>query len=713
MPERLTSLTEVKSTHAGFSGSRRLVSTVRFDQLRELTQRLSVTTVLLLCALFTLVHDVHAADNKTSPKQSRVQEICKELWNTLLPETKTNSIKATDKFGHDFTRQITTRFVLKNETGQYILNFGDISSSDRLYKQDFDAACEKQVKHVALFSQGTNIKFSKLFLTLYNLNKFVSELPFWVGLFSVMIFSMTRFKLTLPEREKLAPPLSPRSFTTAFRYWIASFTYMGCYATLYLAVLLVGAIPGVHRQVLDYLAGPFTSDVATPAWAALLATAVIPAVPAISTLDAWLRARLQEFASIPNKARAIADDLLASLKKPKPAEVDENTPTDELIKAIEAHKERLAQLWEIKPKLQELADNQRSRRYSEFFGHNMEIERFLETEVSGGSANKRMNRLSARYIEDKYSSTVPKVARFLICAMLSAEGTEPRVRDRLKDDLKFNIERSKFRFNYGLILEVPFVIFGAVLASSLFSYAVYKYLPHKTPASGDVSWSSVFGLFLGWSFQTVLLYLPSITIAAAAAMYVLDKIAEAPKERLPGPEYFVAVLLTMVATGMLCFFILLGLGIMLPTFFGQTHRVMTLSQLWPWAIPPTLVATTYMCLSTRGISTGKHAQTLWYALLLAGVAAFGSWLAYNIFRWAATEQKLAELMSPLPSDALTYLLYFTPLGLGGALGWVLSGTREPSGQEGGSTPLGAPATGKNDDQANFRLRSDRVPTALC
>ena len=78
------------------------------------------------------------------------------------------------------------------------------------------------------------------------------RVAFWTGLVSVMLFSLSRFNVTLPDIDELSPPLRPRSFTTAFRFWLAAFVYIGCYASLYLALLAVGSVPQL-REVLSRL----------------------------------------------------------------------------------------------------------------------------------------------------------------------------------------------------------------------------------------------------------------------------------------------------------------------------------------------------------------------------------------------------------------------------------------------------------------------------
>ena len=60
----------------------------------------------------------------------------------------------------------------------------------------------------------------------------VAQWPFWTGLLSVMLFSLSRFNVTLPDIDELSPPLRLRSFTTAFRFWLAFVRFIRCFSPL-------------------------------------------------------------------------------------------------------------------------------------------------------------------------------------------------------------------------------------------------------------------------------------------------------------------------------------------------------------------------------------------------------------------------------------------------------------------------------------------------
>ena len=265
-------------------------------------------------------------------------------------------------------------------------------------------------------------------ISISSFGNIVAQWPFWTGLGSVMLFSLSRFNVTLPDIDELSPPLRPRSFSTAFRFWLASFVYIGCYSSLYLALLVVALVPQL-RELLSGLSG--SSDlIGTPTWAALVATAVLPALPWISSIDKSVRGHLQDFASIPGKAKIIAREVLAALDVPEPAAIGSKASLRQIGAAISAHRARFDQLSQAWPKLKEIEDSLASRRFSGFFRENEKVMDGFTQEFSSGPTNLRpLTLTSARYLEQKFRYALKKVARFMVCSMLEAESTEFRVRE--------------------------------------------------------------------------------------------------------------------------------------------------------------------------------------------------------------------------------------------------------------------------------------------
>ena len=508
-----------------------------------------------------------------------------------------------------------------------------------------------------------------------NFNKIVSQWPFWTGLVSVMLFSLSRFNVTLPDIDDLSPPLRPRSFTTAFRFWLAAFVYIGCYASLYLALLVVGLVPQLREGLAGLLGTPVSPSIGTPAWAALLATAVLPALPWISSIDGWIRVRLQDFASIPSKARMVAREVLAALDQAEPAAIHNKSSLRQIAAAISAHRARFDQLWRVWPRLKESEDAIASRRFSGFFRENQKTIDGFKQEFSSGPNPKILDAVSASYIEQKYRDGVKKIARFMVCAMLEAESTEFRVREHWRS-LGFKIQQGGLDFQFKNIITSLFGIALAVIVACYLSAIVYYIIEVVIAGdSGQLPLSQILSentsLFLQWSVVTVLIYIPPITIAAGTAMYLLDQVSSGAT--LTFTDYATAAVLTFSASAMLCFFVLLGYGVLYLPLIGQAPR--QIYQLAPWTIPAALVATTFMLLSSypRNVSakfSETVSETVLYVLCLSGVAVLGSQIAHFL---SGPPPRLGSL----PAQSYIYLIVMAPACIGACLGWLLSGTRHP------------------------------------
>jgi hypothetical protein len=511
-------------------------------------------------------------------------------------------------------------------------------------------------------------------ISISSFSDIVSQWPFWTGLGSVMLFSLSRFNVTLPDIDELSPPLRPRSFTTAFRFWLAAFVYIGCYSSLYLALVVIGLVPQLSQWLTGALGAQNPQSIGTPAWAALVATAVLPALPWISSIDASVRAHLQDFASIPGKARIIAREVLAALNVPEPAAVGNNASLRRIGAAISAHRARFDQLWLVWPKLKEIDDSLASRRFSGFFRENQKVMDGFKQEFSSGPANlKLLDPTSAMYLEQKFRQTLKKVARLMVCSMLEAESTEFRVREHWRS-LGIQIQPGGLDFQLKNIITSLFGIAVAVLLACYLSAIVFhvvEVLSDNTslvsPLSEMLSQNRF--LFLSWSAITVLIYLPPITIAAGTAMYLLDRVSTGAT--LTFTDYATAAVLTFAASATLCFFVLLGYGVLYPTILKQPPS--EIHQLAPWTIPAALVATTFMLLSSWPRSArASVSETLLYVLCLSGIAVLGALMAHFL-----AGPPRPDRVGTLPVRSIIYLIVIAPASIGACLGWLLSGTRHP------------------------------------
>jgi len=507
---------------------------------------------------------------------------------------------------------------------------------------------------------------------LKNLNDSLANLPFWIGLFSVAAFAYSRFSVSLPDVDELSPPLQPRSFTTAFRFYHAACTYFGIYALVYLALLVIGTIPSLREFLGSALVLPAGSSsdakIGTPAWAALVATAVLPAMPVVSAIDEQLRGVLQDFASIPTKASMLARDVLALVQPAEPAQCDETTKIDGVVAAIKAHKERAERIFEA---FSTFSDDAGvvigvSRRYDKFFRSNQKmIEGFKQdfTATPEGYATLE----AARSVERKYRVGVRKIARFLMCAILEAETTEFAARARLRA-LGLKVPLMPVEFQPSLIVLSFAVIFGMTWVGSYLSASVFFVI--ERPAG-----QTFFGLLGGetptfflWSLSAILFYTLPLVFAAGATMYVLDRKQTAPDN--DPTTTATSVVLTFLGSAAVALFILLPTAFLTQKIQADP-RVIKFWELVPWVIPPAVIATTFMYLSsTWKLGISWISDTGAYILFHALAATVASMIAYLL--WRAVGGSFA---SGVPEGLPLYLVPVTSATIGAGIGWALAKVR--------------------------------------
>ena len=190
----------------------------------------------------------------------------------------------------------------------------------------------------------------------------------------------------------------------------------------------------------------------------------------------------------------------------------------------------------------------------------------------------------------------------------------------------------------------------------------------------------------------VLIYIPPITIAAGTAMYLLDQVSSGAT--LTFTDYATAAVLTFSASAMLCFFVLLGYGVLYLPLIGQAPR--QIYQLAPWTIPAALVATTFMLLSSypRNVQRqifGNCFGDCFVCALSLRHGDIGSQIAHFITRTAASTWQLVST-NPTFILLLWHLLVLAP-----CLGWLLwhsppAGLRKVARPADGARHLSAPPT---------------------
>lgn len=512
-----------------------------------------------------------------------------------------------------------------------------------------------------------------------NVNTIVSQLAFWTGLVSVMLFAVSRFKITLPDSDELSPPLLPRSFTTAFRFWLAACTYVGGYSALYFGLLVIGSFPQLRSQLSTLFLDIQSSDngaenlaVGTPAWAALIATAALPALPGASGIDQRVRAFLQDFASIPNKARMLGTEILGSLIVPEPAPVDDQSSLDEVLAAIKVHQHRFDQLLDGWKKLQQIPAPGLFRRYKKFQTANQKLIESFQHDFSAGDAG--ISTVAAGlYIEQKNRESLGRMARFIACAMLQSEGSELSVRERLqKLNLPVSLAGLNFQLSHiilSLFVIALMTIIGCYLSAIAF-FGVEDFILKDTSVSLSELLKDGTPIFFTWTLATVCLYTLPITLAAGAAMYVLDRAAaNIPTNR---QDNLTAAVLTFMGSTVLALFVLLAYGV-------ATHMFSKVqwTDLLPWVLPPACVAATFMWLSINPSNLKlDRSETGLYMAVHSSVAMTSSLIAFAL--WDFTGGRIdPALINHLPPGLFVYFAVIAAGCIGASIGWVLSGTNQP------------------------------------
>ena len=134
-----------------------------------------------------------------------------------------------------------------------------------------------------------------------------------MGLLVVVIYGAQRFD----------SPEHLRATTTFFRYFFAKLFYVA--SVVFLFVLIAGALTDPASVYLLLSGGTLPDGVAKdvhklpgPLLSALFLTALLPSLPVLKTVDAWLKFQFQRFGNIPFEIRHLSRRLGASSFKAPP-----------------------------------------------------------------------------------------------------------------------------------------------------------------------------------------------------------------------------------------------------------------------------------------------------------------------------------------------------------------------------------------------------------
>jgi hypothetical protein len=497
------------------------------------------------------------------------------------------------------------------------------------------------------------------------LEKILADVAFWIGLVSVLLFAYSRFNISLPNTDELSPPLEPRSFTTAFRFQLAAFTYVGLFIFVYFTLLLASSFPWLQEVVTKLfgsLDGADSEPVGTPAWAALVATSVLPSTPGFRAVDEWCRVRLHDFASIPSKARMLGREILKALPYPAPEPVADDAALPTLAAALDRHKERFAKLREVADTLVQTESARAARRYAFFFAENQGILDKLDEEFAVDAEHCNTPE-TARYVEKRFRAALRKMARLIACAMLNAEPSEFAIRMRLQA-IGLSVRIVGFDFRPGhLVLAFTTIAVMTLVGcyAAVFTYA-YRYQVDSLPIVAEFS-----PTFFSWVLVTVVTYSLPIVLAAGVEMYLLDRATAG--DPVDGADYAAISILTFLGAAGLSFFALLAWNFIKLKLAG--HGPGALVQLWqilPWSLPPATVATVFLIMAGRETGAGRAVDLGLDALVHGSAAAFASLVALLLAMLAGST------FQHLPPGIMPYLAPMTATGIGATIGAVLCAT---------------------------------------
>ena len=502
------------------------------------------------------------------------------------------------------------------------------------------------------------------------LNHSLTDATFWIGLFSVFLFAHNRFDVSLPGTDELSPPIVPRSFTTRFRYHLASLTYDGLYVFVYFGLLFIGCFPVLQSILQQWIgavdvgnadAGGTIQKIGTPAWAALAATSLIPSAPGFKKIDERLRDTLQEFASIPSKARMIGQEILRALPTGPVPVLPDNPDQAALATMVNYHRRRFDALRGLQDRLTQLDDERVRRRYEGFFSANNPIPQKLQDDFS-----IQPDHLSAaeavQYVEKRMAANLNKAARFVACAMLETEASEFSIRRRLQR-FGFNIRIISFDFKFqsvivALVTIAIMTLIGCYIAAA--AYAAYYHLDALQTMSDNTD------LFISWVFIRMLAYGLPIIYSAGVVLYLLDR--RSSGEALEFSDQFTAAALTFISCAGIAFLTMLTYNVVL-TVLGLRLGTLHPLQILPWSLPSATLATVFLIMSSR--------ETIGESGKLVDAAVYGAATALASIVAVLLAMRAGATFDRLPHNMVFFLAPITASVIGASTGTILGIVTRP------------------------------------
>ena len=501
------------------------------------------------------------------------------------------------------------------------------------------------------------------------IDRTLGDPSFWIGLVVVFIFARERFGRSEVDVDAPDLPVPIRSFTTRFRYNFAAFVYGGLYSLVYVALILIGAFPqaqDIMKQWFGAIGIDKDLQIATPIGAAMVATSVIPSLPFARNWDISVRTTLREFASIPLKARYIADLVLDSLARTaglaQPFGSDCGVPLTELT-------EKKIQLYEkTKDCIRQLQRSNRlraARQYDLYFSKYRNIEEGLDDALTALKADAGTRAECSSFIVDQLDAMNQKLSRYLVSALLVVEADEYSALKVVVEELKIaGIPTSVWRFKSSQIVLGMINVLIASAVGSVGAAAILLMLSND--AIDLVFFRLFFEICMGLSIALVPIYLTPLIFAAGAEMYIIDR--KTFGDAMEWDERALSIVLTFAGC--------LGSALALTTIFGVVaahvyHKPVELASILPWGLPPAAVAMSFFITSrTRalwsrpanaGADFAIHASVAMVAALIAQRLSLAAGLTYQ--GDTVLDALIYALTEPVPMLMMAALI-------GGSLGAI-------------------------------------------
>jgi hypothetical protein len=466
---------------------------------------------------------------------------------------------------------------------------------------------------------------------------------FWLGLFLVGLFAQNRFAQSKVISGIDDPQAVPRSFTTRFRYFLSSFAYIGYFEFFYGLLVGIGSLPVLQKLLTQWVGGldipaelisgnpSSATEIGTPAWAVLFVTAVLPSAPGFDRFDRKVLKALHNFASIPHKARGLANELIENL-----------TPDfifpDKDFAINEANQADTDESWQTRLKVTQLGwlfDAIKTLQDSSRNGDNADnYENFFRGDYQNilEDANEQYSKLqefldSSKPTTEVVSHQITRLlnicVRMLSYALLQNESSERLVRNKIRNTLGMkHLPKLPFDFNATQIVLNFLLVVAITFVSSLVMLGFM--LPNGWPDlfANDIEIIKLVGY---WLIPIALTMAAPFVFAAGVRLYFMDR-RQRTGQAAPLDATLVAAFCLFTAS--------FSVGL-LPTLLGMVSGGYELTPNWvlqviPSGLTPALVALLFCFLSSRHLLISRWLETLLDVALFASLAGGSTYMAVTV-----------------------------------------------------------------------------------